>query len=541
MIPPMAATLAVLALAVVGFMTNRVPLVIVALFVPVALWATGVLSLAESLQGFSDPITLFIASLFVLSEALDATGITAWIGQRLELRSALSRTGLLVTIMAVAALLSAVISINGAVAALLPVVVVATARAGVIPSHMLIPLAFAASAGSLLTLTGTPVNIIVSDLAASSGGRAFGYFEFALVGLPLVVVTTLLVALLGRRLLPERAPERLAQTGADPRARVRSWRESYTAELDTERLFTGKMGAVEVLVAPRSPLIGRMVSPGMTTQQEDLVIVAVHRGGAGSSTAGASAGGGPAPGDPVPPGTLTLRAGDSVLVHGPWDALYRYVQSSDVIAVEPPHTLQRGVPLGRGWRRCLAVLAATIVLLATGLLPPVMVGLLAAAALVLLRVVTVPQGFSAISWTTVVLIGALIPLSSAFVSSGVADAIAALVLDSAGSVSPHLALLVICVLALILGQFISNVATVLVMGPVAVAFAQTLEVSVLPFMMGLSVAGAAAFLTPIATPANLMVMQPGGYRFSDYWRLGLPLSIIFLAAAVLYVPLIWRF
>ncbi|WP_461170649.1 SLC13 family permease [Arthrobacter sp. Z1-15] len=531
----MLATFAVLALAVAGFMTNRVPLVVVALFVPVALWATGVLTLNEALQGFSDPITLFIASLFVLSEALDATGITAWIGQQLELRSSLSRTGLLITIMAIAAALSAVISINGAVAALLPVVVVATARAGVIPSHMLIPLAFAASAGSLLTLTGTPVNIIVSDLSASSGGRAFGYFEFALVGLPLVVVTTLLVVLLGRRLLPKRAPERLAEAGADPRARVRSWRESYTADLDTERLFTGEMGAVEVLVAPRSTLIGRIVSPGMTTRQEDLVIVALHRGGAAAPAPDT------APEDPVPPGTLMLRAGDSVLVHGPWDALNRYVQSSDVIAVEPPHMLQRGVPLGRGWRRCLVVLAATIALLATGFLPPVVVGLLAAAALVLLGVVTVPQGFRAISWNTVVLIGALIPLSSAFVSSGAADAIAGVVLNAAGNVSPHLALLVICVLALILGQFISNVATVLVMGPVAVTFAQTLEVSVLPFMMGLSVAGAAAFLTPIATPANLMVMQPGGYRFGDYWRLGLPLSLVFLAASVLYVPLIWRF
>ena len=336
MIPPMLATFIVLALAVAGFMTNRLPLVIVALFVPVALWGTGVLTLNESLQGFSDPITLFIASLFVLSEALDATGITAWIGQQLELRSSLSRTGLLITIMAVAAALSAVISINGAVAALLPVVVVATARAGVIPSHMLIPLAFAASAGSLITLTGTPVNIIVSDLSASSGGRAFGYFEFALVGIPLVVVTTLLVVLLGQRLLPKRAPERLAQAGADPRASVRSWRESYTANLDTERLFTGEMGAVEVLVTPRSTLIGRIVSPGMTTQQEDLVIVAVHRGGAADA----------APDDPVLPGTLTLQAGDSVLVHGPWDALHRYVQSSDVTAVEPPHLLQRGGAAG---------------------------------------------------------------------------------------------------------------------------------------------------------------------------------------------------
>jgi di/tricarboxylate transporter len=100
---------------------------------------------------------------------------------------------------------------------------------------------------------------------------------------------------------------------------------------------------------------------------------------------------------------------------------------------------------------------------------------------------------------------------------------------------------VVCVLTVIIGQLISNVATVLLMAPVALTLAQTLGVSVQPFMMALTVAGAASFLTPIATPVNLMVLQPGGYRFGDYWRLGLPLTLIFLAAAVLYVPLIWPF
>ncbi|MGO1334128.1 MAG: SLC13 family permease, partial [Cellulosimicrobium funkei] len=219
----------------------------------------------------------------------------------------------------------------------------------------------------------------------------------------------------------------------------------------------------------------------------------------------------------------------------------RYTQSPDVLAVDSARSLQRGVPLSRGWRRCLAVLVVTIVLLATGVVPPVIAGLLAAGALVVGGVVTVPQAFRAISWDTVVLIAALIPLSAAFVSSGAAEAIAGLVLRLTGDGSPRLALLVVCVLTLVLGQFISNVATVLVMAPVAVSFAQTLDVSVLPFMMALTVVGAAAFLTPIATPVNLMVLQPGGYRFGDYWRLGLPLALVFLAAAVLYVPLVWPF
>ncbi|MFC8923982.1 SLC13 family permease [Cellulosimicrobium sp. NPDC057127] len=269
----------------------------------------------------------------------------------------------------------------------------------------------------------------------------------------------------------------------------------------------------------------------MTTRDEGLVVVALRRGD-GRSTA---------PGTAAPSGAMTLQAGDSVLVRGPWEALHRYTQSPDVIAVDPPLSLQRGVPLGRGWRRCLAVLAVTIVLLATGVIQPVIVGLLAAMALVVTRVVAVPQGFRAISWDTVVLIAALIPLSRAFVASGAADVIADLVLGLIGGGSPRLALLVVCVLTLVLGQFISNVATVLVMAPVAASFAQTLDVSVQPFMMALTVAGAAAFLTPIATPVNLMVLQPGGYRFGDYWRLGLPLALVFLAAAVLYVPLIWSF
>ena len=528
MIDPLIATFVILALAVLGFATNRIPLVIVAVSVPVALWATGVLPLGDALSGFSDPIVLFIATLFVLSEALATTGITAWIGTQLERCSSFGRTGLIAVMVGGSALLAAVISINGAVAALLPVAVVAAARAGIVPSRMLIPLAFAASAGSMLTLTGTPVNVIVSEVAAEAGGREFGYFEFALVGIPLVLVTMLLVVTLGSRLLPERVPEHLVDVAADPQDRVRSWRESYAADLDERHLFTDTTGVVEVLIAPRSTLIGRQVSPGMTTRDENLVVVALRR--ASDSPTGSS------PSVPLP-----LQAGDSVLVRGPWDALHRYTQSPDVIAVEASQRLQRSVPLGAGWKRALGVLVGAIALLATGAVPPVIVGLLAAGALVLLRVVTVPQGLRAISWDTVILIGSLIPLSAAFVSSGAADMMAELLMRLTGSASPHIALLALCALTLVLGQFISNVATMLVMAPVAVSFAQSLDVSVQPFMMALAVVGAAAFLTPIATPVNLMVLQPGGYRFGDYWKLGLPLALLFLVTAVWYVPVVWPF
>ncbi|WP_231735040.1 SLC13 family permease [Microbacterium hominis] len=270
----------------------------------------------------------------------------------------------------------------------------------------------------------------------------------------------------------------------------------------------------------------------MTTRGEDLVILAVRRGD--DEGPNASRGTGVA-------GALVLQAVGALLVQGPWAALTRYAQSPDVIAVTPPQDLQRAVPLGRGAKRAIGVIGAMVVLLATGLVPAVVAGLLAAGALVLLRVLTVPQTYRAISWTTVILIAGMIPLSSAFITTGAADIVADAVLGVIGSGSPQLALLVLCVLTMVLGQFISNVATVLVVLPIAVAIAQTLGASVQPFMMALTVAGAAAFLTPVATPANLMVMQPGGYRFGDYGKLGLPLMAVYLLVAVVYVPLIWPF
>ncbi|QAY73650.1 SLC13/DASS family transporter [Agromyces protaetiae] len=522
---PAVATFVILVLAVVAFITGRVPIAVVALGVAVALWATGVLEIGQALAGFSDPTVILIACLFVVAEALDATGVTSWVGQKVIGGAGTGRVRLTVIVMTIAAALAAFISINGAVAALIPVVVVVAARADIVPSRMLIPLAFAASAGSLLTLTGTPVNLLVSETAASAGGRAFGFFEFALVGVPLVVVTVVIVVLGRNRLLPVREAEELDDLH-DVHETKRTWREEY--EVKTAQLQIGVAeGVAEVMIAPRSELIGRKVSPGMRTRQEHLIILAVRRHDSEGLT--------------LLEGEAKLRAGDALLVQGPWEALDRYVRSPDVISITPPQALRRSVPLGKGAKRSLVALAIMVVLLASGLVPPVVAGLLAALFIVVTGVLPVPQVFRSIPWTVVVLIAGMIPLSTAFISTGAAGIVADLVLSWVGGASPYLALLVLCVVTLVLGQTISNVATVLVVAPIAVEIARTLDLSVLPFMMALTVVGAAAFLTPIATPANLMVMQPGGYKFGDYWRLGLPLALVYLAFAVLYVPLVWPF
>src|SRR6185436_16967740 len=159
-------TFLVLAAVVVVFVLDRFPVAVVAVATALTLWATGVLDLNAALAGFGDPAVLFIASLFVVSESLDATGVTAWAGQELVAHVGESRTRLLVLMLLLVAVLTALISVNGSVAALIPVAVLLAIRLRRSPSQLLLPLAFGAHAGSLLALTGTPVNVIVSDAAA---------------------------------------------------------------------------------------------------------------------------------------------------------------------------------------------------------------------------------------------------------------------------------------------------------------------------------------------------------------------------------------
>jgi di/tricarboxylate transporter len=166
-------------------------------------------------------------------------------------------------------------------------------------------------------------------------------------------------------------------------------------------------------------------------------------------------------------------------------------------------------------------------------------GLLAAGALVLLGVLSIEQAYRGISWTTVILVGGMIALSTAMVETGAAEQLAEWLLDVVGGAGGYALLLGLFLLTAVLGQLISNMATALIVIPVAVSAAAELDVSAKPVLMAVAVSAAASFLTPVATPANLMVMSPGGYRFGDYWKLGLPLLALFGVVAVLLVPVFW--
>jgi di/tricarboxylate transporter len=514
-------TFLILGAVVAIFIWDKLPVAIVAIGVALSLWATDVLTLEQSLAGFGDPSVLFIAALFVVSEALDASGVTGWMGQELVSRSGDSRTRALVLTMLVCAALTALITPNGSVAALLPVVVVMAVRTKRAPSQILMPLAFAAHAGGLLVLTASPVNVVVSEAADDAGVGAFGFFEFALVGVPLLVGSILVVVLAGERLLPTRVPRAIKR---DFSAHARTLVEQYGLDVEPEGLLTRARGVAEVVIPPRSGLVGETAFPGMVTESGDLVVLAVRRG------------------DEDLLGETTLEVGDTLLLRGAWGALDEHLADPDVLVVDEPDQVRRqAAPLGSKAHRTLLVVGAMVVLLATGIAPPAVAGLLAACVIVLTRVITLEQAYRGIQWTTVILVAGMIPLSTAMTQSGAAKQLADGLVGVVGDLGPRALLLGLVVLVFVLGQLISNMATALIVIPIAVSAAAELDVSAKPVLMAVCVAAAAAFLTPVATPANLMVMEPGGYRFTDYWKLGLPLLVLFGVVAVILVPLIWSF
>jgi di/tricarboxylate transporter len=589
--------LVVLGVVVALFIWNRLPIGVVAILAALGLWATDLVTTQEAVAGFGDPVVVFIATLFVVSEAIDSNGVTTWAGQRLLGHAGTDRVRVVVAICLLSALLTSLITLNGAVAALLPLVVLLGQRVGRSPSQLLMPVAFAGSAGGLMMLMSSPVNVIVSEAADEAGAGPFPFFSFALVGIPLLVGTVLICVLLGPRVLPREFPEHVPpDLGAHAetleahydlsdgfyRLRVRSGSPligtptvaldvapydgvrmvavesadhtpvldhvhdddivvvtgpshevtqlaldarlavSMTSTGDALDLLGREAGVAEVVVPPRSRLVGETVYPGMR-RQYDLVILAVQR-------LGRDLGEGP----------MELAEGDAILLHGRWSALDQLNRDRDVLLVDSPDVVRRqAVPWGAKATRAVLVLAGLVAMLASGQVPPAIAGLAAACAMVLTKAVTVQQAYRAVSWQTVVLVGALIPLSTAIQTSGAADKVSSVLIDAVGSGRPVLMLAAIFLLTAALGQVVSNTATVLVVVPIAVAAAQATGTGVKPVLIVVAIGGCASLLTPIATPGNMMIMTPGGYRFGDYWKLGLPILVWWGVVALVVVPVFW--
>jgi di/tricarboxylate transporter len=600
-------TIVILVLAVGMFVWNRLPVEIVALLVSLALLTTSLVGFEDIFEGFASPTIVLIAALFVIAEGIDAAGITTWLGGRLIRLAGQSRARLLIFIMSAVALLTAVISVTGAVAALLPMIVVMCVRLQRRPSKVLMPVAFAAHAGSLLVLTGSPVNVLIAQAAQSTGQGEFDFFEYALVGLPVFIGTVLVVLLLGERLLPERS-------GASPRdlsAHSRVLKEQYLdgqalarlkilpgspligrtpwlgltdhelfpehrsapvhvlspqtsrgkpltgrklapgdqlvvrgrdddlsdfcdrlgAAIDStdsdallrNGLINKEYGVAEVLVPPRSALIGTDVYPGMVTDSGQLVVLAHQRVG-----------------ERLPEKPAALAPGDSLLLQGRWAALDEHTAGDELVLVDSPDAIRRQtVPLGPRAKPALIILALMVVLLTADLIPASITCLVAAIAMVLTKVVTPSQAHRSMQWETLILVAAMIPMSTAITET--AELLAHAMVDLVGGVSPHLYLLGLALVTAVLGQLISNTATSLILIPIGISVSAESGISALTVLMAINVASAAALFTPVATAANLMLMQPAGYRFGDYWKLGSVVMIVYLAVAVFLVPVFWPF
>jgi di/tricarboxylate transporter len=597
-----ALTLLTLAGVVLLFVTNAVPVEIAAVGSALVLYGLGIITLSEAFAGFSDPAVLLIAGLFVVSEGLDATGVTTWLGQAVVARAGSSSRRLLLLLMLLAAVMTAVIGLNGTIAALLPMTLVVAMRRSMLPSRLLMPLAFAGGAGSLLLLTGTPVNVVVSEAAADYAGGEFGFAEFALVGVPLVIGTLLIVLLVGDRLVPRRSsddlppdlsghagtlvshygladvahlrvesdsdlvgsPRTLGEVSDHPGIRLVTVLDGATGLHSTEgavhpgdrltligdqaavdgfavahRLFvervrsaedvqadllTPRTGSAEIVIPPRSPLADQEVRTSQVIGG-GLVVLAITREG-----------------QDLGPGPVALHVGDTMLVEGPWSLLDEADRRHDLLVVDSPELLRRqAVPLSQRSGAAIAILVVMVVLLATGAIPASVTALLAAGAMVVLRVVSMGQAYRGINWTTLLLVAGMMPMSTAITSSGAGEMIATRIVDLVGPAGPTALLAGLFVITVVFSQLISNTATALVMIPIGVSAAAQLDISARPVLMSLCVGAAVAFLTPVATPANMMVMGPAGYRFGDYWKLGLPLTILFGLVSVLLVPVIWPF
>lgn len=589
---------------IVLFAWNRLPVIAVAFAAALSLWAAGLVTLEQALAGFGDRAVLFVASLFIVSAALERTGVTAWCGQALiSLAGHNNRSRLLLVLMIAVGGLTSLLSGSGAVAALIPVAVFAAVRLNQSPAQLLMPLAFSAHAGANLLLTGAPKNFLVSEALEDAGFKGFGFTEFALVGVPLLAGTVLIVLLLGKYLLPRQTHAVLpadfsghAQTLVehygleDGLFRLRIRRHSPLVGLSTDTIdlgaasdvqvmavqasasglpvrdramkaddyllvrgtaqavaevagrlhlavredapegsgnaaFNRRSGLAEVMVPPRSKLIGQSMFPGLATESGDLVVLAVHRGGAEIDYA-----------DP------RLKAGDTILLEGSWEALDLRLDDPDVLVVDSPDLVRRhAVPMGPGAKVAVATLIALVIMLASNIVPPAVAGILCACVLVASGAITVEQAYRAVHWTTVILIGAMMPISTAMIQSGTAKFVADELVSALGSAGPGALVAGLFMLTAVLGQVMSNTATTMLVIPIAMASAAAMNIQPQPVLMSLCVAGSASFMTPIATTTNMMVMGAGGYRFGDYWKLGTPLMAWFFIVAVFLVPRIWPF
>jgi len=549
----------------------------------------GIVPADKAFTGFSDDIVIIVASALLVSAAVSRSGVMeaaiAYIGP--WARSTRAQVFLLVTAVTV---LSAFIKNIGALAMMIPVAFQLARRTRTPPSSLLMPMAFGSLLGGLVTLIGTSPNIIVSRVRGELTGEPFEMFDFAPVGLG-IAVTGVAFLTIGYRLLPggRRATASIdealdiknyiteaqvlpdsvvaGQTIADlrklaeeevavsaiirnndrrstplpdatiraadtlilegepaalervvARAKLKLAREDRAPATDEA---SDEIGVIEAVVGPNSVLIDRSAERLALYQRFGVNLLAVSRSGERITERLRA---------------ITLRAGDVVVLQGNLKRLPDTLKDLGCLPLA-----EREIRLGSSRRSLLAVaiLAAAMLTVALDLLPVAIAFFGAAVLLVLFGTLSLREAYETIEWPILVMLGALIPVSEAVRTTGGTDLIAGWLSALAGMLPPVGAIALIMVAAMAVTPFLNNAATVLVMAPIAASFAGQLGYRPDAFLMAVAIGAACDFLTPIGHQCNTLVMGPGGYRFGDYWRLGLPLSFLVILVGVPLVMLVW--
>ena len=568
---------------IVLFVWGRLPYDLVALAALLVGILIGIVPPERAFEGFANEIVIIIAAALVVSEAIARSGAVESVMRPVlpRLKTVQSQ----VTVMAGSVLVLSMVTKNvGALAILMPVALQLARRTGTPPSALLMPMAFASLLGGLVTLVGTSPNIIVAGLRAQLLGKPFGLFSYTPVGLSIAVLGFAFLTV-GWRLLPrgrkaagsmeaafttiedytaearlspaspavgrtvaelEHMGDGAVQVAAVVRERFRryvptpEWRLRQDDVVllrgepgDLERLVArgrlvlaggdagGDVSVIEGVVTADSPLVGHTPAQLALHERHGVGLLAVSR--SGQSIAQRLA-------------TVRLRAGDVIVLRGAAGPLPDTLGELRVLPLA-----ERSITLGRSHRSLVpaGVLATAMALVALHVLPVAVAFFGAAIVLLLLRVMTMHEAYETVEWHILILIGALIPLSHAVQTTGGTALLAGWLQHAVAGIPPLAALGVVLVITMIATPFLHNAPTVLVVAPVAASLAAKLGLHADPFLMAVALGAGCDFLTPIGHQCNTLVMGPGGYRFSDYPRLGLPLSVLVVVAGVPLIAFFW--
>ncbi len=563
----------------------------VALIALFLLVVAGSIEPSKAFLGFGHPAVITVAAVLVIGKALEFSGLIDLLGKWIMTIG----DNLLLQILALSLLVavaSAFMNNVGALAIMMPIAIHMARKRGNPPSYILMPIAFASLLGGMTTLIGTPPNIIIATFRADELGEPFGMFDFAPVGVILALTGILFITLLGWRLLPKRAANKsdkelfdiddyitevvvpkeskimgktikeLAEiSGADVqvlglvRNNVRihapseedifQQKDIIILETEAESLKsfiddTGvklvghknfrsdaegseKIAVVEAIVMSNSSLVGRTAANLRMRSRYGVNLLAVARREQQIHRR---------------LDHVIFRNGDVLLLQGREHLLNDTITS---IGCLPLAT--RGLRIGYKTRIPLAVgiFAVAIGLVVAGLLPVQIAFTMAAVTMVLSGILPMKEVYTSIDWPVIILLGAMIPVGTALETSGGASMIASWVLQLGETIPPWAILTIILVVTMFLSDIINNAATVVLMAPIAISVAKGLGFSSDPFLMAVAIGASCAFLTPVGHQSNTLVMGPGGYRFTDYWKMGLPLEVIIVAMGVPLIIWMWPF